>query len=226
MRSGMGDFFGEKYDAMPKDRIRTLADYVPLFVNEPLLFEPGTSRRYSNAGYIVLGLIVEALSGETYSDYVRRHVFTPAGMTSTDAYAPDAVVPNRAVGYTARDENEKPLPEPTTNVYSLPGRGSSAGGGYSTAGDLLRFDAAMRGGKLLSPEWTAWYFTGRAPGAEGAGAPAKPGGGKGVAGGAPGINAILEMDLDTGHTVVVLSNLDPPAAETAGRTIRQWLGLD
>ena len=226
MRSGMGDFFGAKYDATPKDRIRTLADYVPLFVNEPLRFAPGTSRAYSNAGYIVLGLVVEKLSGETYHDYVRRHVYEPAGMDATDAYAPDAIVSNRAIGFTARDENDKPLPEPTTNMYSLPGRGSSAGGGYSTAEDLLRFDAAMRGGKLLPPDWTEWYFTGRAPGAAGAGAPAKPGGGKGVAGGAPGINAILEMDLDTGYTVVVLSNMDPPSAETAGRTIRQWLGLD
>ena len=224
MRSGMGDFFGPKYDATTKDRIRTLADYVSLFVNEPLQFEPGTSRSYSNAGYIVLGLIIEKLSGESYYDYVRRHIYAPAGMTSTDAYTPDAVVPNRAVGYTARDENEKPLTEPTTNIYTLPGRGSSAGGGYSTAEDLLRFDAAMRSGKLLSPEWTAWYFTGRVP-AAGA-APRKPAGGKGVAGGAPGINAALEMDLDTGYTVVVLANQDPPAAEKVSRTLRQWLGLD
>jgi CubicO group peptidase (beta-lactamase class C family) len=224
MRSGMGDFFGAKYDATPKDRIRTLADYVPLFVNEPLLFEPGAGRSYSNAGYIVLGLIIEKLSGESYDGYVRLHITAPAGMTSTDAYTPDAVVVNRAVGYTARDENEKPLPEPTTNIYSLPGRGSSAGGGYSTAEDLLRFDAAMRAGKLLSPAWTAWYFTGRVPSP--GGTPGKPGGGKGVAGGAPGINAVLEMDLDTGYTVVVLANLDPPAAEKVGRTLRQWLGLD
>ena len=223
MRSGMGDFFGTKYDATPKSRIRTLADYVPLFVDEPLRFAPGTSRGYSNAGYIVLGLIIEKLTGESYYDYVRRNIYAPAGMASTDAYTPDAVVPNRAVGYTSEDENEKPLKEPRANIYSLPGRGSSAGGGYSTVEDLLMFDAAMRGGKLLPAEWTAWYFTGQLP-AAGA-APGKPRGGKGVAGGAPGINGVLEMDLDTGYTVVVLANLDPPAAEKVGRTLRQWLGL-
>jgi CubicO group peptidase (beta-lactamase class C family) len=227
MRSGMGDFFGAKYDATPKSRLRTLADYVPLFVDEPLQFEPGTGRAYSNAGYVVLGLIIEKLTGESYYDYVRKNIYVPAGMLATDAYTPDAVVPNRAIGYTREDENEKPLKEARTNMYTLPGRGSSAGGGYSTAEDLLRFDAAMRAGKLLSPEWTAWYFTGRVP-AAGAPpvAPGKRSGGKGVAGGAPGINAVLEMDLDTGYTVVVLANLDPPAAEKVGRTLRQWLGLD
>jgi D-alanyl-D-alanine carboxypeptidase len=223
MRSGMGDFFGAKYDATPKSRIRTLADYVPLFVDEPLQFEPGTGRSYSNAGYVVLGLIIEKLTGESYYDYVRKNVYVPAGMLATDAFTPDAVVPNRAIGYTSEDDDEKPLKEPRSNMYSLPGRGSSAGGGYSTAEDLLRFDAAMRAGKLLSPEWTAWYFTGRVPGA--GTAAGKLSGGKGVAGGAPGINGVLEMDLDTGYTVVVLANLDPPAAEKVGRTLRQWLGL-
>src|SRR5687768_16809605 len=80
MSSGMGDIFGPKYDATPKDRIRSLADYVPLFIDQPLGFEPGTSRRYSNAGYIVLGLVVEKLSGMSYYDYVKTNIYAPAGM--------------------------------------------------------------------------------------------------------------------------------------------------
>ena len=55
-----------------RPKLRTLADYLPLFVDEPLLFEPGTSRSYSNAGYVVLGLIIEKVSGKSYYDYVRR----------------------------------------------------------------------------------------------------------------------------------------------------------
>jgi CubicO group peptidase (beta-lactamase class C family) len=237
MSSGLGDFFGEKYDATPKSRIRTLQDYLALFANDPLLFEPGTSRRYSNAGYIVLGLIIEKVSGKTYYDYVRENIYAPAGMTASDSFPQDAVVPNRATGYTGEDENEKPLSEPRSNIYTLPGRGSSAGGGYSTAEDLLRFDLAMRGGKLLSPAGTAWFYSDRAappsgpqPASSGRSEPEpeppKLAGGRGAAGGAPGVNATLEMDLDTGYTVVVLSNLDPPSAEKVGRTLRQWLGLD
>ena len=74
-RSGMGDIFGSEFLAAPPSSIRKLSDYVPLFVNKPLEFEPGTDQRYSNAGYIVLGLIVERESGQTYYDYVRDHIF-------------------------------------------------------------------------------------------------------------------------------------------------------
>ena len=231
MTSGLGDIFGEKYDAMPKDRLRSLADFLPLFVNEPLLFEPGTGRRYSNAGYIVLGLIVEKVSGERYYDYVRRHVFAPVGMTDTDAWAQDAIVPNRAVGYT-RQESRGGAADKTerANIYALPGRSSSAGGGYSTALDLLRFDQALRGDKLLSAAYGDWFFSGKAsppaPGAKPAASrPAERSGGFGIAGGTAGVNAVLETDLDTGYTIVVLSNLDPPSAESVGRTMRELLGL-
>ncbi len=224
MTSGLGDFFGEKFDATPKSRIRTLQDYLGLFASDPLLFEPGTSRRYSNAGYVVLGLIIERITGRSYYDYVRENIYGPAGMTSSDSFMQDAVVANRAVGYTSEDAAGKRLPEPRVNVYELPARGSSAGGGYSTAGDLLRFDIAMRSGKLLSPAWTAWYFSDLST--PPSGAPGKLRGGKGVAGGTAGVNCVLEMDLDTDYTVVVMSNLDPPSAEKVAKILRQWLGLD
>ena len=226
MTSGLGDFFGERYDATPKTKLRTLSDFLALFVNEPLLFEPGTSRGYSNAGYIVLGLIIERASGETYYDYVRKHIFLPAGMKDTDAYPQDSVVANRAVGYTREGEGGQTQPGPKRiNVYTLPARSSSAGGGYSTAPDLLAFDAAMRADKLLSPVWTDWYFSGKEK-APVAGAPArKHSGAGGFAGGSPGVNAVIETDLDTGYSIVVLSNDDPPSAETVAKKIRQWLGL-
>jgi hypothetical protein len=107
------------------------------------------------------------------------------------------------------------------NIFSRPGRGSSAGGGYSTAGDLLRFANALREGRLLSPAWTRWMFTGERPGGAASAAPAT--GGFGFAGGAPGLNALLEIDLDSGFTLVVLSNYDPPSAEDLGRRIRRLL---
>ena len=226
--SGLGDTFGERYDATPKDRLRTLSDYLPLFAGDPLLFEPGTSRKYSNAGYVVLGLIIEKLSGQGYHDYVRKHIFAPAGMIDSDAYPQDAVVPNRAVGYT-REGPKGPAPGPRrANIYALPARASSAGGGYSTTADLLAFDMAIRGEKLLSPELTNWFLSdkSRPPAPAGSVRPGgrRPGGG-GFAGGTAGVNAVLETDLDTGYTVVVLCNEDPPAAEKVAKAIRQTLGL-
>lgn len=201
-RSGVG---GNIFAAPPgKTRadIRRLADYLPLFVNEPLQFEPGSSQRYSNAGYIVLGLLVERLSGEDYYDYVRRHIYEPAGMTRTASWTVDSLPPNTARGYTRGSQDAPPTTPLGPNTALLPGRGSSAGGGYSTAHDLLRLLNALRAGKVAGAPQASMV---------------------GIAGGAPGLNAAVEGDLG-GYDVIVLANLDPPAAERVSRIVRGWLG--
>jgi D-alanyl-D-alanine carboxypeptidase len=201
--SGMGDFFGPKFQAASKEKLKTLRDYVPLFEGTPLEFDPGTNRRYSNAGYIVLGLLIEKLSGMSYYDYVRTKIFAPAGMRDSDSFAKDEQVSKRAIGYTNRDGGK----ERHTNYDTLPGRGSSAGGGYSTASDLLRFLESLRSGKLGS------VAIAQAIGV----------GGGGWGGGAPGLNAAVESEDD--WAIIVLSNYDPPAAEEVARNLRRYLGL-
>jgi len=219
--SGMGDFFGERFDATPKDRLRDNRDYLPLFADDALLFAPGSSRRYSNAGYVVLGLVVEKVAGQSYYDYVRERVLLPAGMKDTDSFEADVPVTNLAEGYTAsRGSGEHPGEPLRSNVYTRPARGSAAGGGYSTAPDLLRFARALRTGTLLGPAGTAWILGGPAPGGPAPNPPGPAGNGFGFAGGAPGINAMLEMEGDV--TVVVLANLDPPAAQNVARTVTRW----
>ena len=183
-RSGLGDIFGPKYLSAPPSRLRENADFLKLFVDEPLQFEPGTSQRYSNAGYVVLGLIIERISGETYRDYVQKHIFGPAGMTNSGFWAVDETVPHRATGYTMRGP-DGPLTKRVPNTATLPGRPSSAGGAYSTAGDLLKLFQWMPAARLN--------------------------GGLGVAGGAAGLNAAVE--IGNGWTVIVMSNYDPPSAE-------------
>lgn len=212
-KSGLGDFFGPKFTTTHAS-LRTVSDYLPLFADNPLEFEPGTSQRYSNAGFIVLGLIIEKISGQTYYDYVRDHIIRPAGMTDTASYAIDEHVPNRAVGMTKRGP-EGPLPARQSNTGMQPARGSSAGGGYSTAPDLLRFSQALLADKLMPKRWTDWLFTGSFDAA------AKRN--IGVAGGSPGVNALLEIDPP--YTLVVLSNYDPPSAEEVGREARKMLGM-
>ena len=200
-RSGVG---GNIFAAPPgktRGDTRRLADYLPLFVNEPLQFEPGTNQRYSNAGYIVLGLLVERLSGEDYYEYVRRHIYEPAGMTRTASWTVDSLPPNTAKGYTRGAQDAPPSTPLGPNTALLPGRGSSAGGGYSTAHDLLRLLHALRAGTI----------------------PSGPPAGVGIAGGAPGLNAAVEGDLPGGYDVIVLANLDPPAAEKVTRIVRGWL---
>jgi CubicO group peptidase (beta-lactamase class C family) len=208
MSSGLGDIFGPRYDATPKDEIIELSDYLELFAGQPLQFEPGTSKAYSNAGYIVLGLIIERLTGTSYADAVATRVFEPAGMKGSALLARSALPDDAAYGYTregwmsAMRGGEPPTTEWQVNWDSLPGRGSSAGGSYSTARDLLAFDRAVASGTLCDP--TYW----------------REHGGMGFAGGAPGINAVLESDWEAGWTIVVTANLDPPAAMNLTRELR------
>jgi CubicO group peptidase (beta-lactamase class C family) len=215
--SGMGDIFGAKWDATPKETLRTLADYLPLFENEPLKFEPGTNHAYSNAGYVVLGLIIEAVSGQDYYTYVRENIFRTAGMADSDSYAVDDVVGNRAVGYTKEGGRWR------ANTFQRPARGSSAGGGYSTARDLLKFGAALKAGKLVSPAYSAWILSRGEGLPENTAPPGRVSGSLGIAGGSPGVNAAFLIDADRGYTVVVLCNGDPPAAEKALKKIRGLL---
>ena len=203
MSSGIGDFFGPEYVATPKDRIRNLADYLPLFASKPLLFKPGAGRQYSNGGYVVLGLIIEKASGQSYFDYVAEHIYRPAGMESTGHAESDIPEANVASGYTRRwDEGNHEKEPRRNNIHTRPARGSSAGGGYATALDLVRFVTALKEGKLVGPAAAGWL-----------------GGPTALAGGAPGINAELDIEPAPGYVVVVLSNYDPPAAGAVAKKV-------
>ena len=203
MKSGIGDFFGEKFMAMPKDKLRTNGDYIPLFAEQPLAFEPGTNQGYSNGGYILLGAIIEKVTGKSYYDYVRENIFNVAGMKNTDSYESDKLPANTAFGYT----NQNPKNEWVNNRSFHGFRGSAAGGGYSNAEDLLKFSAAVKSGKLIDLGDD--------------GQPLKADDIR-VAGGSVGINSMLTVNGRNGLTIIVLSNYDPPSAENAESQIRAW----
>jgi CubicO group peptidase (beta-lactamase class C family) len=205
-QGGIADFFGPAFDAAPKDRFRRNDDYYRFVAAQPVLFAPGARREYCNGCYIVLGAIVERVSGMPYEAYVAHHVFRKAGMTDAGA---------AAKGYTRRAGRGQPDGPLHSNAALHGASGSAAGGGYATAADLLAFDTALRTGALLDPARTAWMLqTDRVE-------PGRARGGIGAAGGAPGINAALESDGT--WTVVVLANLDPPAATSLAQTIRRAL---
>jgi hypothetical protein len=110
---------------------------------------------------------------------------------------------NVASGYTRNWDDAEHEKEPRrNNMYTRPARGSSAGGGYSTALDLFRFSRALRAGKLLGSLGQEWFA-----------------GPQAYAGGAPGINAELDMDPVPGWTVAVVGNYDPPAAMALAQKI-------
>ena len=226
--AGLGDIFTDEFAGTAKESLQTPQDYFVLFADAPLLFEPGTSHRYSNGGYMVLGAIIEAASGQTYDEYVQEHIFDPAGMASTGSFPMNDPVPNLAKGYTRQvpggdegDDHHGHDSDPTApwreNSFMIPFTGTPAGGGYSNAGDLLRFRHALTNNDLLDARYTAWVVTNNLP----AEVPPEGGFGIGIAGGGPGVNA--ELEIGDEFTVIVLSNLDPPSASNVGRHLRDLI---
>lgn len=217
MRSGIGDFFGEKFREAPKDKIRTLQDYLPFFAADPLQFAPGTQQKYSNGGYVVLGLIIESIAGQSYSyyDYMQKNIFERAGMKSSAFGFRTMTDPKQAIGYTTMSDAgpDTPGAERHPNLNLVPARGSSAGSAQSTVGDLLLYAQALSAGKLISTAMLRELDL-------------HPDG-MGIAGGAPGLNAALDTGISgagsASYAVVVLSNLDPPSAERLSGEIRGLL---
>lgn len=219
MASGIGDFFGPEFQDTPKDRLRTIKDFLPLFAGKPLRFEPGTKQQYSNGGYIVLGAIVEKVSGQDYYEYVREHIFKVAGMQNSDWYEVDIPTPNLAIGYTREGMEGKNARR--SNLYMQPAKGSPAGGGYSTAEDLLKFALALRSGKLRLADFRKPAAGENQNSHTGNSAPFP---GVGFAGGSPGVNAFFIAGPESSsYTMIVLSNYDPPSGENLGKEIRDWL---
>jgi CubicO group peptidase (beta-lactamase class C family) len=210
---GTGDFFGPEFSAHRLE-LRTLNDFVNLYGKRDLAFEPGTRWVYSNYGMLLLGVVIERVTKQSYYDYVAQHIYQPAGMTQSGSEPESEVVRDRSVGYTRR-----PGGEWTPNTNTLPYRGNSAGGGYSTVGDLLKFATALMGNKLLNAENTNLLISGKVDTnggrmyAYGFEDGRKNGVGfVGHGGGAPGMNGELRINPQSGYVVAVLSNLDPPAA--------------
>ena len=222
--SGLGSYFNQQFVEGSRARFRTVDNFMELAKGETLAFEPGTKWQYSNTGFLVLGKVVEKVTGQSYYDYVRERIFKPAGMTNTDSYDLDLVNTNLAVGYQKEYTDEGVRYR--NNVFQHVIRGGPAGGGYSTVGDLLRFATALRTGKLLSdasvktllapkPELNSpeyGYGFGLSPERAVAG----------HSGGFMGISANLDMFLDSGYTAVVLSNYGG-AADRAVFKIQQLL---
>ena len=221
---GTGDIFGPDFDAHRLE-LKTIGDYVKLYGNRDLEFEPVSKWGYSNYGFILLGAIIEKISKQSYYDRVSAKVFQPAGMTGTASPLEDRPDAARSVPYTKKTPDG-----PWTSAAStLPYRGTSAGGGDSTVGDLLRFANALTGSKLLDAAHTALLTTGKFDTTGGAkyAYGFEDGTEDGVrcfghGGGAPGMNGSLKI-CDSGYTIVVLANLDPPAASRMARFIKRRL---
>jgi D-alanyl-D-alanine carboxypeptidase len=222
---GTGDIFGPEYNARRLE-LRTLNDYVALYGKRAPAFAPGSKWAYSNYGMVLLGALVERVSGRSYYEYVAENIYKPAGMTLSGSEPESEAVPDRSIGYMRAQGSigsgtlRQQAGAWTPNTDTLPYRGTSAGGGYSTVRDLMKFADALMRHRLLNAGYTELLITGKVDSgggrkyAYGFEDGRKDGiGAVGHGGGAPGMNGDLRIYPRSGYVVAVLSNLDPPAAQ-------------
>lgn len=238
-RAGLPEYMSPDY-VRERSSISTLDDLVQVFASKPLLFEPGTRQEYNNSGYVLLGRLIEMVTGTPYEKYVRAHIYDPAGMLQTGfeqgrtegvATGYVSVGPD---GLPAMSRERVPAASGTSEMNEntrLLDRGNPAGGGYSTVADLVAFAQGLTTGKLLGQGMTDHLLNGTFSGAE------RPKHGYalreqvvgrrrfvGNGGGAPGVNAEFRFEPNGDHTIVVLSNLSPPSATTILNHVLETLG--
>jgi CubicO group peptidase (beta-lactamase class C family) len=215
--SGLGSYFNDAYDRSSRALFRKLDDYKPLIKDDRPAFEPGKRFQYSNTGMFLLGVVIENATGEDYFEHIRKVIYEPAGMTNSDCYEMDYPVENLAIGYS---------PDPKSpygwqnNLYKHVIKGGPAGGGFSTVKDLHRFARALLGGKYVSKDSLKEMWTDHLGAGYGFGFSIATGAaGKvvGHGGGFPGINSNLDIFLDTGYIVAVMSNTDRGASPVAAK---------
>lgn len=152
--SGIPDYFDESlssdyaklWENYPNYRIRSSEDLLPLFLHKRMIFPKGQKFQYSNSGYVVLGMIIEAITKLPFERYLEKMIFTPCEMEDTGYYELDRLPIHCATGYCLDKESQTYY----SNIYSIDVKGSGAGGAYTTAKDMERFWNALMKGRLLS----------------------------------------------------------------------------
>lgn len=154
---------GESYESLWVDKpvysVMRTRDHLPHFADKPPNFPPGEGCRYCNAGYLLVGLAIEEITGSAYRDHVRSAVFARAGMTASDFYDRREAAPDVAEGWDPVVDSEGRITGWKQNIFSYPPIGSPDGGAHATADDLVRFLRAARAGELLSAERTKQFLT-------------------------------------------------------------------
>lgn len=206
--SGLDDFlFTAEMSQKSKENFRTIADYMPGLADDTLLFEPGTQWHYSNTGFLILGIILEKISGLSYEEYINKYVYQPAGMAST--FFPELDHVNQGLADTYEKDYLTGKPVFYNTRYYQVIKGTPAGGGFSTCTDLLNFMQALAAGKLLKPETVQQMQTAKPDMNSpdyGFGTQIFDANSYGHTGGGPGTSAWVKFDKQSGLTFIVLGN--------------------
>lgn len=161
--SGIPDYFDESvmsdyeelWRELPNYRIRSSSDLIPLFIDKPMMYKPGERFQYNNTGYVVLGLIIEKLTGKPFDEYLQQRIFNPCGMSDTGYFELDRLPARCAYSYIY-DEDGKTY---RTNIFSVDAKGSGAGGAFMTAPDVELFWTALAAGRLVCEDLLREMFS-------------------------------------------------------------------
>lgn len=206
---GYREDYGDIWDRIPNYRVRDYAALLPLFADLPPVCPPGTAYHYSNAGYVLLGILLSQVSALPFAEAVTTRVFGPAGMTDSGYPAFDEVHPDVATGHLAPLVPGGPW---RTNIYSVHPVGGGDGGAVVTAQDVERFLRAVQRGGVWRGVRPEDVLTRRAAGRErwapGYGVEVREDGVFGKDGGDPGVAAVSRYRASTDTSVVLLANVD------------------
>jgi CubicO group peptidase (beta-lactamase class C family) len=201
--SGTFNYFAHPDFRKKMFSIRSVGDALPLIYDQKLRFDsPGTDFSYSNSGIVLLGAIIESVTGQSYPAYIQEQIFKPVGMEETAINYLEEVVEDRARGYT-----RSPTGRFTSNLFTVP-PANADGGIETTVGDLLKFDQALYGEDLLGSEWKRRMFTPNLKDYGYCWRIERSHGNLvvGHGGGAPGVSASFKRFTDDRYTIIVLSN--------------------
>ena len=161
--SGIPDYFDESimdnYEDLwynfPNYRIRKSNDLLPLFINKPMMYKAGEKFQYNNSGFVILGLIIEKITGKLFDEYLDKSIFKICGMENTGYYELDRLPKKCANAYIFDNKNK----EFYTNIYSIDVKGTGAGGAFTTIIDIEKFWDNLLEEKLISKDLLQKMFS-------------------------------------------------------------------
>ncbi|GIP29404.1 serine hydrolase [Paenibacillus sp. J23TS9] len=202
--SGIPDYTGFTDFITTMDIPVSVDDLVAKFMDKPLEFEPGSQFAYSNSGYVLLGAIIEKVSGESYGDYLNKHIFKPLGMERTGYLDKSNFSSNVAVGYFRNIDDELVQADPIDVTVAY-----AAGGVYSTVEDLYKWIQGLETGKIIGDaSWEAMRTPNFAKYAMGWGIPDQKRTVYTHGGAINGFSSMIWRDMSQGTAVIMLSNLE------------------
>jgi CubicO group peptidase (beta-lactamase class C family) len=211
--SNVPDYFDEEHmddyamlwHDLPNYRIRHARELLPLFIHKTTRYEKGTFN-YNNSGFVLLGLVIEAITNMPFDDFIKKVVFDPAGMKRTGYFELDRLPKNTANAYLFDAKNQSYY----QNIYSVDVKGTGAGGAFTNAHDLSMFWEALLGGKLIEDDLVRLMMKphvhdnntryGLGVWLDERGAPL-------VMGEDPGVTCISSHDPKTGLEITIISNM-------------------